>query len=292
MPIPESQLTTWSSQGSVTQSATTYQIIKNALEAQNSGYADKAFDVFLQGSYANYTNVYAESDVDVVICLRTTFRYDLNNLADAEKEAYRNYVDPATYRFDDFKRGVIAHLRQRFPISVGNKAVTIPGDNNRRNADVIICQEYRNFHSFNFQRTWDYASGVAFQTPQGEIVNYPEQHSENLTAKHQVTQYRLKPVVRILKNIRNRLVRDGILQDGIAASYFIEGMLYSVPDENFVSSHADTFYNCVSWLQTTDRSRLLCANRQYWLLGNSNVQWSAANCDLFLTALVDLWNNW
>ena len=49
---------------------------------------------------------------------------------------------------------------------------------------------------------------------------------------------------------------------------------------------------CVSWLQTTDRSRLLCANRQYWLLGNSNVQWPVANCDLFLDALVYLWNNW
>jgi hypothetical protein len=46
MAIPESQLTTWSSQGSVTQSSNTYQIIRNALLAGDSGYADKSLEVF------------------------------------------------------------------------------------------------------------------------------------------------------------------------------------------------------------------------------------------------------
>jgi len=41
MGIPESQLETWSHQGSVTQSSSTYETIKRALEAADAKYAGK-----------------------------------------------------------------------------------------------------------------------------------------------------------------------------------------------------------------------------------------------------------
>lgn len=80
MAIPESQLTTWSSQGSVTQSKSTYAAVKNALEASNALYADRSVLIFLQGSYGNDTNIYADSDVDVVIRLDSIFRGDRSQL--------------------------------------------------------------------------------------------------------------------------------------------------------------------------------------------------------------------
>ena len=46
MGIPESQLDTWSHQGSVTQSSATYNTIKNALEPAGSPYAGKNYEVF------------------------------------------------------------------------------------------------------------------------------------------------------------------------------------------------------------------------------------------------------
>src|SRR5690606_967984 len=69
MPIPESQLETWSHQGSITQSSSTYNTIKSVLEDSATPYAGRNFKVFLQGSYGNDTNIYAESDVDIVIRL-------------------------------------------------------------------------------------------------------------------------------------------------------------------------------------------------------------------------------
>ncbi len=66
MPIPEAQLETWSSQGAITTSASTYQTIRNALEASTAGYAGKDYNIFLQGSYGNDTNIFAESVVDVI----------------------------------------------------------------------------------------------------------------------------------------------------------------------------------------------------------------------------------
>jgi hypothetical protein len=83
--IPETQLDTWAKQGSVTQSSNTYNIIKNALRAGSTPYAGKDFKVFLQGSYGNDTNIYAESDVDIVIKLESSFQQDLTWLSEAKK---------------------------------------------------------------------------------------------------------------------------------------------------------------------------------------------------------------
>ena len=130
-----------------------------------------------------------------------------------------------------------------------------------------------------------------FPTPFGEIINYPKQHSSNLTTQHQATRNRLKPVIRIFKNMRNRWIRDGSLRDGIAPSYFIEGMLYNVPPLNFLRTYGDAFCNCVNWLSNTDRSTLVCPNRQYYLLGDSNIQWPARDFDAYLDALIHLWNS-
>jgi hypothetical protein len=58
------------------------------------------------------------------------------------------------------------------------------------------------------------------------------------------------------------------------------------------SSYADTFVNSLNWLLETDRSKLVCAHMQRYLLGNSNVQWNSTKCDQFLNALVKLWEEW
>ena len=71
--IPETQLDTWAKQGSITGSSTTYNHIKGTLEAGTTPYAGKTYRVFLQGSYGNDTNIYSESDVDIVISSNQRF---------------------------------------------------------------------------------------------------------------------------------------------------------------------------------------------------------------------------
>jgi hypothetical protein len=56
MTIPEAQLETWSHQGSVIQSSTTYATVKTALEDPKATYAARKPKIFLQGSYCNDTN--------------------------------------------------------------------------------------------------------------------------------------------------------------------------------------------------------------------------------------------
>src|SRR3989344_3793856 len=114
MAIPNSQLETWSKQGSITQSASTYTSVKSALESTNSLYKDKDFEVFLQGSYGNDTNIYAESDVDVVIRLDSVYYYDITALTAGEQARFNAALIPGTYSYATYKADVIAALLKSF----------------------------------------------------------------------------------------------------------------------------------------------------------------------------------
>ena len=278
------------------QSSSTYQTVRGALLDTRALYAEKAFDVFLQGSYGNDTNIYAESDVDVVICLNAIMRSDVSALPSAQQDAYHRTFGPAAYRFQEFKDGVTTRLSTAFGVSAvtpGNKAIKIKETDSRRSADVVACYQYRRYSRFVSIDDQVFAPGIIFPTAnEGEIINYPKKHSENCTTKHQATKNWFKPTVRILKNMRSRLVRDGVIARETAPSYFIECMLWNVPNGHFGVSYVDTFCNCFNWLWETDRTQWTCAHQQFPLLEHSNVCWPPDECGRFLNGLLALWKEW
>jgi hypothetical protein len=293
MALSESQLDTWSHQGSVQQSSSTYQTVRAALLDAKAAYGNKDFEVFLQGSYGNDTNIYAESDVDTVIRLDSIYGYDVSALPPEQLAAFQQSFSKANYTFDEFKTGVLTRLSNAFNkdnVTQGNKAIKIKANGSRRSADVVVCYQFRCYTRFFSLNDQAYATGVTFPTTSGQIINYPKWHSENCTAKHQATNSWFKPMVRIMKNMRSKLADDGKIAKDTAPSYYVEGMLWNVPNDKFGSSYVETFCNCINWLCQTDRSKLKCAHEQHALLGTSNVQWSANNCDMFLSAIIKLWN--
>ena len=305
MTIPESQLETWSHQGSITQSKNTYSIIKCALEDANAKYADRSFEVFLQGSYVNDTNIFAESDVDVVIRYDGAFFHNINELPDEQQKAFHelfsgNYpYSSFNNPYSAFKGDVQTVLEEAFGRSVksGKKAIRIEADGSRRNADVVIAFEYRHYDKFisRFDQSFRGPGIAFFDSDNMRIENYPKQHSENCTTKHQATGKNFKPLVRILKNMREKLVADGLIGKDVAPSYFIEGLLYNVPNNNFSgTTYQSIIFNVLNWLhQTTDRTEFVCANEQHYLLrDNEHVCWSTANGEQFIDAAITLWNTW
>ncbi len=297
MPIPESQLETWSHQGSITQSSNTYNSIKSVLEASTTPYAGKNFKVFLQGSYGNDTNIYAESDVDIVIRLEDCFFSDLDSLSDEEKAAHQQAFSDATYTHVDFKCDVLSVLEDQYgsAVKAGDKAIAIDASGSRRKADVIVATQFRRYFKFRSTSDSEDVEGICLFNTAGErIANYPKQHSANLTTKHQASSKWMKPMARVLKNMRSRMVDDGLIKAGIAPSYYIEGLLYNVPDYKFTSSYQDCLVNTLNWYrQESVKVDLVCANEQYYLLRDGvHTCWSQANCDVFIKAAVELWNEW
>lgn len=286
MAIPELQLETWSHQGSITQSAQTYDMIQKVLNDTTSPYYSKDFAIFLQGSYGNDTNVYRDSDVDIVIRLNQTYYADTNSLTPDAKTNYEMAFSRATYAYADFKSDVFAWLKKKFGADVrpGEKAIFIKGSGNRRDADVLVCAQHRRYRAASSGADTQYDEGIVFWTSNGtEIVNFSKQHSENCTTKHQNTNQRFKRMVRVYKNMRNCMIDDKYIADGVAPSYFIEGMLWNVPADKFVQGYEDSFVNTFNWVLKVDKTKLACANDLYWLVrDNSRVCWSTANFDAYL----------
>jgi len=297
MAIPESQLDTWSAQGSVRQSAATYQLVKNVLEDRAAPYANRQFDAWLQGSYGNDTNIWADSDVDIVICTTEIFYFDTDQLTSTDKANFeRAHPGSGQYNYNQFKSEVVAWLRQKFGDAVqpGSKAIFIAGNNVRRDVDVLVAAEHRYYWDYSNSQLPRYAPGIVFWKADGtKVVNYPRQHSENCTIKHQATWNRFKPTVRVFKNMRNRMIADGLLTEGIAPSYYIEGLLSNVPSEIFGQRFADTFVQSMKFLRQSDKADFTCANGIHYLLwANSDVNWPPANCQTFIDSAIRYWDAW
>jgi hypothetical protein len=82
----------------------------------------------------------------------------------------------------------------------------VKANGSRRDADVVVCANFRRYYKFESFANENYAEGICFFTPDGtRIENFPKQHSANCTTKHQNTDQWYKPTVRIFKNIRNRI---------------------------------------------------------------------------------------
>lgn len=296
MPISETQLETWSKQGAVRTSAETYATIRSALQESTAQYAGKEYEVFLQGSYGNDTNIYADSDVDVIMKLTSTYYHDITELPADQQALFNTAWSKSDYSCNDFRADILSHLNGKFPrkVTPGNKAIYIDADGARRESDVVACAQYRRFISFRSWASCSFTEGITFWTSGGlQIINYPKLHSDHCTKKHQATAQWFKPMVRILKNMRNSMISSGFLAAGVAPSYFLEGMLYNVPNTLFGRSYGDTFVNAINWVKNCpDRSKLLCANEQYYLLHpTSPVTWRAEHLQTYLDAVSNFWNS-
>jgi hypothetical protein len=297
MPIPESQLETWSHRGSVAQSSGTYNSIRDVLEDATTPYADKDFKVFLQGSYGNDTNIYAESDVDIVIRLDDCFFSDTDWLSEEEKTVHKHAFHSAAYTHIDFKRDVLSVLQAQYgkAVNAGGKVIAIDANGSRRKSDVIAAIQFRRYSKFRSTTDSAYIEGICFFSGDGEqIANYPKQHSANMTSKHQATSGWLKPMARVFKNMRSRMITEGLIEAGTAPSYYLEGLLYNVPSDRFRTSYSDCVANVLNWYrEEANKTELVCANEQYYLLRDGyDTCWPQAHCDAFIEAAVRLWNNW
>jgi len=283
MPIPESQLKRWSHQGATTTAKQTHESIRSALDRY--GWPRGKPDVYLQGSYKNNTNIRGDSDVDVVVQLNSIFRHN--------EPGTQLGFPSASYTWQDFREDVKTALINYYGKSrVREGRKTLKVETSYLPADVVVCIQYRKYPPYPKSED-DYTEGMTFYVPSESrwVVNYPKLHYDNGAAKNQRTNGWYKPTIRMFKNARTYLIERGAPQD-LAPSYFLECLLYNVPDDKFGGTFQDTFYNVIIWLLQADLSAFRCQNEQDQLFGSSPEQWSEDKAKRFLKYMVCLWNNW
>lgn len=300
MAIPITILESWSNQGATqTPKSLREKIEKKLTDSQSKITRKNQLEIYLQGSYRNNTNIYGNSDVDIVVQHDATFFSDVSGLDTYEMSIYKSAFSDATYTWQNFKNEVLETLETAFGsynVEVGNKSIKI--DNGSYEADVVPCFEYRKYISFGENEIdRKYIPGIKFYTTNEnrEVVNYPKEHYSKGADKNKRVNKKYKPTIRIFKNVKKKLIEKDMINKDQAPSYFIENLLYNVPDEYFENINLSTrVYDIMKWLQDNNGSfsRFLCQNEQIKLFGESQEQWNEKDALTFLTQTIKLWNEW
>ncbi|WP_373060459.1 nucleotidyltransferase [Zunongwangia sp. H14] len=300
MAIPEAQLQTWSNQGATITSTSTYNSIKACID-NNNWNEEVRFNIYLQGSYRNFTNIRGDSDVDVVVEFSSVFYSNKYELPSEQLNEFNQYYSDGKFSLASFKAAVIERLKDYYGenyVKVGNNSIKVLANSGRLECDVICCGEYREYNSFSKTNTSDYSKGIVFWTNETneKVVNFPKLHFENGASKNINCNSNYKPSIRIIKNIKSRLVSAGIIDSSLAPSYFIEGLLFNIPNSNFLNTThrarvlaiLNTFYN----YDDSELQMLICQNKQRYLFGQSNQQWDIEDCKQLRYQLIKYWNDY
>lgn len=186
--------------------------------------------LFVQGSYANNTNVKAESDVDIAVVLESTFRPRYRSGG----QTMANYGFSASLdNVVTFKNDVEKALKDHFGTGVErkNKSIRVHGSSYRVDADSVPCMRHRDYTQDFDNNETNFVGGILIHADDGEeVVNYPEQHILKGREKNVNTGSLYKKMVRIIKKMRYLMQDSHIAAADQASSFGLESLLWNVPN--------------------------------------------------------------
>ncbi len=236
MNVTEEQLSRWAKAPSETEETKCQNAVRQITECIREKFGNTV-SIFLQGSYKNRTNVRLDSDVDIVVRHDGYYFPDVSGLSEADKQLYWAGFTAAPYTFSNFKSDIQNILISKFgaaSVERKNKCLKAKESTNRVNADVVPCFVHRRFRS----PTDAEAEGIELVADDGiHITSFPEQHYDNGVLKNTKTGQMFKPVVRILKNVRNELIDEGVITLKTMPSFFLECLAWNVPEVHFKQSN-------------------------------------------------------
>lgn len=198
-------------------------------------HGSRKIKLFVQGSYANNTNVRTESDVDIAVVEESVFRTE-----------YRSGITDANYSFSEaptpakkFKDEVQETLVAKFGNDVerGDKSVKVHGNTYRKDADTVPCRRYRDYRNDYRNDADNYLGGIViYPDSGGQIINYPEQHIYNGRQKNVATSGYFKKMVRIMKKMCYLMEDRYISSASNVSSFVLESMLWNVTDSWYLDN--------------------------------------------------------
>lgn len=277
----------WTAAGADTAAQKTYASIRQALAEIETR---RNVEIFLQGSYANATNIRADSDVDVVVMTHVVFQGARERLEPATK-AFYDSLPPSEYQLTDLRTEVTAALRAYYGASrvhPRNKCIQVDGTSGYVDADVVPCIEYRYFTKPDADITRDYVEGVSIKPLQGDrIINFPKEHIKNGQKKNSECSGRYKETVRQVKRLRNRAVDEGKLRDGIAPGYLLECMVYNAPASTFVADDSQRLTDVILWLKFASKAGFSSCDEIHELFRTDPGRFNVATAQEIIDALWD-----
>ncbi|MFJ2256869.1 nucleotidyltransferase [Streptomyces sp. NPDC087844] len=226
----EEKLSGWTGPSSTTEQDKqdrTERMIREAIK-DHAAFSGYDLSVYAKGSYANNTNVKADSDVDIAVqCGEAVYWEEATKGAHPPSKAYAGIWTPVKLRSE-----LESALRAKFPGQVdssGSTAFRIHSSSARVDADVVPCFDYRYYFSSSNYRV----GARVFKKNGTPLENYSKKQLENGRAKNTRTKQYYKNAVRIMKRVENAMVAEGVHRE--VPSFFVECLVYNCPDSIFLA---------------------------------------------------------
>lgn len=193
--------------------------------------------IFIQGSYANNTNVRLNSDMDLCVCL--TDGFFMQDAAGSWELHVDRLGRGPTVSLEGLKEHLYIALADRFgasSVSRGNKAIKVRETKTTRvHADVVAAfRAAQRLPRLNAARLSKDDYGIAICPDNGEImVSFPHHHLKNGKIKNDKTGGKYKNLVRIIKKFRDEMQDAGICQADTVPSFLLESLIYNCPNRCF-----------------------------------------------------------
>jgi hypothetical protein len=210
-------------------SPTTVSSVSNFQEAVR-GVLGEDYETFLQGSYKNDTSVRDLNDVDIVALRKHIVSTVFSD------ESYSSHVTWSDI-FGDVRSRLEATQRFRGKTTYGDKCIKVKAE---WNADVVPAVRIKRYDQ-------DPIAIYSFREGK-ERKNFPRDHYDNGVEKHRQTNQTFKPVVRMFKRW---VEKHWPYDETVAPSFYVECLVYNVPDDNFDSDLARAFFSVGYWIESS-----------------------------------------
>ncbi len=296
MEIPENHLKIWAQPGTVQGAKNTHTAIRNAL-AGHQWPDDVRYRTYLQGSYRNNTHLRRQSDVDVVVELTSIPIRDGSCLSDAQRRLLQKSFPEPEYGWRRFRRDVHRAITDSFGASrvkEGKKTLKLVMESTNIPVDVVVAIRYLTYTEYAGQRSYKRAEGLGLYLPAEErwIVNYPHLHRRNGVVKEKATNWWFRRTIRMFKNARAQLIRDGRLGPDMARSFHIEFLLFNVPNRFLAGSYQSAYSSALYWLRDNDLTRFASQDKQFLVFDRGPDSWNESDARTLIDSLVKQYADW
>lgn len=248
----------------------TISMIKSAINSSSDLNA-LDIEIFVQGSYANKTNVRTNSDVDVCVMLKSTF---FTSYPEGKTDSDYGFVE-GSITYSDYKSLVKDAIIKKFgasSVTIGNKSLKVSSNSYHVDADVVVAFMLKDYSLIGSANRDRYIEGIKFFASDGqEVRNYPKDHIENGKSKNKSTNHRYKYLTRIMKRIRNNMVEDYIIDGNVITSFLVECLVWNTPNRII------TGYS--SWIETVKQTIVYLYNE---IDSNNHTEWGEVSEHLYL----------
>ena len=256
--IPQSAIDTYSA----SPAATTVSSAKSLHESIRQLLGIK-YETFLQGSYKNDTGVANINDVDIVALRKSTTSTYYSGITASSFITWEQIFSEIESLLGQppYYRGKISRGDKCVQVKTNFKADVVPAVNiSIDGTDPISIYSFRQ---------------------QSERQNFPRIHYENNVVKQKATTNTYKATVRLFK----KWARNWFPDSNVAPSFYIECLIYNIPDEKFYTDLATSFFMVGYYVtQNINSSSYLPS-----VAGDKDIlvphEWDKRSFDQFLAAL-------